>query len=1108
MANSAPSPQTPARTSAWVYDFATLDATLTHRDHIIGSGKIEYFFYQGNRLSRHKNRLTLELTMVAFLPQTAPVFQPKETGIYNMRKTLILILCAVWLLLCVGATAQKLSGVVVFSEAGFPAAESTAPTQPQLSGMFPSARFAPAEQLPALLEDPSTHLLVLPYGSAFPEEAWPAIFAFLQKGGNLLVLGGRPFTRSAYHEGTAWELREYGVRFARALMIDQYETAPASEGLQFQANPDLLLKLPPFAWKRAFSPVIRLSAVDLYHRGGSAGAIDARVDALAWGLKDGRKLAAPAIQIDHLRDGFDGGRWIFLNAELPSDFYGSPEATELIRELGGQALRGAEEFIVRPVLPLYLPGEPIQLEVTWHSSDQPRPALSLKVTSFPEDQSQNRSEVSGPVSASEPLLLPAPKTGGFHIIEAELRDGDRVRAVYRSGFWIRNEAYLKSGPRLTVNKNYFELDGQPLAVVGTTYMSSEVQRLYFDHPNAYVWNRDLAQIHGANLNMIRTGWWTGWDKLCDETGQPYERTLRTMEAYLMTARKNGLPVQFNFFAFLPDVLGGTNAYLDPAAVHRQQILISSVVKRFHDVPWLAWDLVNEPSISQHLWTMRPNGDSFELEKWNQWISQRYPDRAALAAAWNLPVSAAQGSVPLPEDIDFAPRGMYVGHNSLKVYDYYLFAQDVFAGWVRAMHDAIRGTGSQQLVTVGQDEGGVQDRLSPAYWGQFVDFTTNHTWWQVDYGLWDSLMAKQPGEAMLIQETGLQRELNLDESARRTTQNEAALLERKIASSFVQGSGAIEWLWNTNSDMTESNETPIGAVRPDGTEKPDATVLRDYASFSKVLSPHLRTPELPAIAIVTSQAAQFSVIADLQLAAQRNAVRALTYYDHLTAYAIAENQLGNLGTPKLAILPSAQALTETGWRLLLKYANDGGNLLITGPVEKDEHWHNAARAAQLKVDAQIEPLTYHNAEIRLNGRTIPLAFDQQSQSWLDSLRFKDAATLREIPYGKGRIFWAAYPVELAQGAQPAADLYSYVAGRVGIAAIYDLQSPVSPGVLIYPTVLEDSVLYVMVSDAANDEKIDLRDRVTGVRLTLTLPGQHAAIAVIGKQQKTLVGKYGF
>src|SRR5712692_8085582 len=314
--------------------------------------------------------------------------------------------------------------------------------------------------------------------------------------------------------------------------------------------------------------------------------------------------------------------------------------------------------------------------------------------------------------------------------------------------------------------------------------------------------------------------------------------------------------------------------------------------------------------------MRPNGDAIELQAWNDWLNRRYPDRAALAAAWNLPTASMTGTIPLPEEIEFTPRGMYVGHNSLKVYDFFLFAQDVFSTWVQTMRDAVRPAASQQLITVGQDEGGIQDRLSPAYWGQFVSFTTNHSWWQNDYVLWDSLLAKQPGEAMLIQETGLQRELNFDETARRTPENEAALLERKIAASFIQGSGAIEWLWNTNSDMTESNETPIGAIRTDGTEKPEATVMQAYAAFSKSLSPHLHNPQLPSVAIVTSQAAQFSVIGGLQLEAQQKAVRALAYNDRMTAYAIAENQVDKLGTPKLAILPSAQALTNHTWQALL------------------------------------------------------------------------------------------------------------------------------------------------------------------------------------------------
>jgi hypothetical protein len=369
------------------------------------------------------------------------------------------------------------------------------------------------------------------------------------------------------------------------------------------------------------------------------------------------------------------------------------------------------------------------------------------------------------------------------------------------------------------------------------------------------------------------------------------------------------------------------------------------------------------------------------------------------------------------------------------------------------------------------------------------------------------MAKQPGKALLLQETGLQRELNFDEIARRTTRGEAALLERKIAASFVQGSGAIEWLWNTNSYMTESNETPIGAIRTDETEKEEATVLRDYAAFAKSLHAHLINPRQPEIAIVTSQAAQFSAINDMQLEAQRKSVRTLLYQNRLAAYAIAENQLQHLGNPKLAILPSPQNLTDEAWQRLMKYVSEGGNLLITGPVERDEHWHVSSRAEELKIDAQAEPLVYHNAAIRIGDRPLNLSFDQQKQNQAESLRFNDGSTFKEISNGKGHIFWAAYPVEYAEGAQALAILYAYVADKAGIEPAFELLAPLTPGVMIYPTVLDDAILYVMISDNAENAKIELRDKLTGVRLTLQLEGQHAAIAVIGKKEKSVIARYG-
>jgi hypothetical protein len=49
---------------------------------------------------------------------------------------------------------------------------------------------------------------------------------------------------------------------------------------------------------------------------------------------------------------------------------------------------------------------------------------------------------------------------------------------------------------------------------------------------------------------------------------------------------------------------------------------------------------------------------------------------------------------------------------------------------------------------------------------------------------------------------------------------------------------------------------------------------------------------------------------------------------------------------------------------------------------------------------------------------------------------------------------------------------------------------------------------MISESAEDSKIDLRDKLTGVRLSLQLSSQHAAIALIGKKNKAVVARYGF
>src|ERR1700743_1396522 len=107
--------------------------------------------------------------------------------------------------LLLASTSYAASHTVVFSEPGFPSADSLSVSETSLHTVFADAEFAKTSQLAAALEKPETDLLVMPYGSAYPETAWQAILRYLDRGGNLLALGGKPFTRAAYATGSGWQ---------------------------------------------------------------------------------------------------------------------------------------------------------------------------------------------------------------------------------------------------------------------------------------------------------------------------------------------------------------------------------------------------------------------------------------------------------------------------------------------------------------------------------------------------------------------------------------------------------------------------------------------------------------------------------------------------------------------------------------------------------------------------------------------------------------------------------------------------------------------------------------------------------------------------------------
>jgi len=1026
------------------------------------------------------------------------------------------------------ANAQRMT--VIFQEAGFPASDSVAIDDGTLQRGFPGAHFVNAAELGKALDDKVVELLVLPYGSAYPEASWPAILRYLEDGGNLIVLGGKPFTRAAYRADASWQLRGPSVAASLELFIADYQQTPGSSQLRFKPNPDIEPELPPFTWKRGFSPVLRLSTVPLIPAEiGSAGSEDASVTTLAWGVREDfhgvHWLAAPVFLIDHTLHRFVGSRWIFVACD--PDAQALSDST-LLSRLQSIALRKRDRFTFRPASPLFLPGERLEFHLELENKAEPLPgdmlSLSLRSEGGPPLQ---KIVVAANAARSIDLTASFADGKGLHAVDATLiREGAPI-STYHSGFWMRDWEYLKSGPKLTVGSDYFRVDGKPLPVVGTTYMGSDVHRLYLTEPNAAIWDRDMAQIHAAGLNMIRSGIWTGWSQLTKPDGTFREETLRTIEAFLMTARHNDLPVQFNLFAFLPDSLGGENAYLDPVALEAQDHYVHSVVERFHDVPFVAWDLINEPSANKNLWRTVPQGDPMEQFAWRKWLSQKYADEAALLAAWHeptfgvgralqskpsgvSPLVTAQDPWALPEAGAFESDAVRAGFNPLKVYDYFLFTQQIFADWAERQRATIRAAGSSQLITVGQDDGGTAGRLSPAFYSQQLDFTSDHSWGDFDSILWTSLAAKISGKPMLIQEMGELRRANQDAHMRFSAAEESRQLERKLALSFAQGAGGIEWVWNVNARMANDNEIPIGAIRLDGTEKPEADVLAGFARFAAEGASHFTEIQAPKVTIVNSQSFQYSAMSGLALAAQRKAIRAASYLDHVPVRLLPENRLSEMDSPQLIILPSPQALTEIAWKKLLAYVEQGGCLLITGPVARDEHWNPVDRMGVLPFQSTLVAIDVRQSMLRLPGdpQALQISYSQQvQQSPIDALRFADGASVEQATYGAGKILWATDPVELSEGIEPTAALYRFAMRVAGVAPSFREIHPLSPGVLAYPTLLKDAILYSFSSESLDDADVDIEDNLTKAPLHFTLLGRRGAVLLLQRSDGKVIASYG-
>lgn len=958
--------------------------------------------------------------------------------------------------------------IVVFWQEGFPAVDGSALTRAALeSALKPHGiRFAGTGEIGSALES-KTDVFINPYGSAFPQSAWKPILKYLIAGGNFVNLGGCPFSVPV---GDDLKPRTALTNYHKRLGITQYFESDGTSLERFINKADGVSVTKP---KRVFESYLKLSNVnDFPDEAGSDGRREASVTPLAFGFKPGSTnefpSTTPIVQIDRLRGDFAGGRWIFANFEGAIDA-GTIATLTRIAAIGGHQIVARTRYAhVRtdenPV---------VDLDLVAPKGDISIVSADVKVTdAFGRPVQSPALAIAPGTKRSQTLkpLMPGYYEGAVNV-EIKASNGTSAKESAGFGFWVTDEKPIGNGTPITADRHFLYRDGEPFPVTGTTFMSPSVARRFLLEPTVSEWNAEFSRMKNAGVNMIRTGIWTGWSLYFDEKGDVREDVLRAWEAFVLTAAKYDIPVIFTFYAFMPEMYGGENAYLDPKSIAGQKRFLSAFASRVKGARAIIWDLINEPSFAnpKMLWSCRPNYDKFESAAWREWLIKRYaePDPSKLAAVlrdrWQL--REDEDAFALPALKDFDNINIHVDRRPMRVVDFRLFAQDVFTQWASTMRETLRAAGNkEQLVMVGQDEAGTNDSPSTQFHGDAMDLTGLHNWWANDDLLWDSVVTKNPNRANLVQETGLMFYEKQDGSAWRSDTQAADLLERKLALSLgASGAGFIQWIWNINPFMDNENEAAIGFCRVDGSFKEEFERFRAFAKFANQNRRLFKGKIDEDIVLVIPHSQMFSA-RNLAVEATKRAVRALHYDLKHSCRAVSEYRLETLlaeeRAPLFLIMPAPRSISDAGWANLLKLVEKGSTLIITGYFEADEHFRPAERVGKMFGFSGSRPV---------NRRESGAVFSGEKLQRIERADADDE--VREYIHGKGKIVWHPVPLENGDSTEPIAEFYKSILPE--LLNEYLPTGDVLDDILIRVTRFETVLLFTIINESGTDREVMVR-----------------------------------
>jgi hypothetical protein len=232
---------------------------------------------------------------------------------------------------------------------------------------------------------------------------------------------------------------------------------------------------------------------------------------------------------------------------------------------------------------------------------------------------------------------------------------------------------------------------------------------------------------------------------------------------------------------------------------------------------------------------------------------------------------------------------------------------------------------------------------------------------------------------------------------------------------------------------------------------------------------------------------------------------MSYHLGIPTRAIGENTLENLGKPKLIVLPSPGMLSQGSWDALIRAVEAGSTMLVTGPIDWDEHRQPVERLSKLGIEASMQPVAGEEEAI-IFGSEYRVSFGGDKIGRVDKAVLGGlGGTIRTEQIGAGKLVYAALPFELADNIEPTIALYQFALKQAVIQPPFSIET-LDPGVLIRPLIFKDAILYSLVSETDADKELSFADNATGKALKVNVPAQRAVMFLLARDGRVLA-QYG-